>query len=186
MIHIQTSPTFFFFFLQLHLRHMEVPVPRAESELQLRATPQQHQIQAATVTYGTACSNTRSLTHWVRPRMEPAASQRQCQVLNPLSHNGNTYFTLIKKKNLYIFPSPKQQCLFFFCCCCCYCFFPKAKSPGFWLSMKNFGPGTSTCHRQSQINKQTNKIIIIFLMTNLFLPTTRNEGFFPHWHCCSF
>ena len=37
--------------------------------------PQQCQIQAASVTYTTAHSNTRSLTHRVRPGIEPASSQ---------------------------------------------------------------------------------------------------------------
>ena len=36
--------------------------------------PQQHQIQALSVTYTTAQGNARSLTHWVRTRIKPATS----------------------------------------------------------------------------------------------------------------
>ena len=56
---------FFFVFLWPHLCHMEVPRLGVKSELQLRPTPQPwpHQIQAASVTYTTVCSNTNSLTH---------------------------------------------------------------------------------------------------------------------------
>ena len=35
-------------------------------------------------------SNTGSLTHWARPRIEPTSSQRQCRVLNQWSHSGNS------------------------------------------------------------------------------------------------
>ena len=38
----------------------------------------------------TACSNVRSLTHRVRPGIEPASSGTRCQVLNPMSHKGNS------------------------------------------------------------------------------------------------
>ena len=48
-----------FVFLRLHLRHMEVPCGR---------------IRAASATYTTAQSNIRSLTHRVRPGMEPSPS----------------------------------------------------------------------------------------------------------------
>ena len=55
----------FFLFSGLHLWHIEVPRLGVEAEIQLLAyaQPQQHQIQAAFVTYATACSNTGSLTH---------------------------------------------------------------------------------------------------------------------------
>ena len=54
---------FFFFFvsLGLHPRHMEVPRLGVESELKLPA-------------YTTAHGNAGSLTHWVRPGIEPEAS----------------------------------------------------------------------------------------------------------------
>ena len=40
--------------------------------------------------YTAACGNTGSLTHWGRLGIEPTSSQRQCLVLNPLSHNRNS------------------------------------------------------------------------------------------------
>ena len=64
-----------------------------ELELQLRPMPQprQHWIQATFSAYSAACSNPESLTHWTRPGSKPASSWRQCQILNPLSHNGNSW-----------------------------------------------------------------------------------------------
>ena len=52
-----------------------------------------HAIQylSHTVNYIAACS---SLTHWVRPGIEPASSQILCRVLNPLSHNRNSWFCI--------------------------------------------------------------------------------------------
>ena len=88
------SPFFFFFFCFLwsQLRHMEVPGLGVESELQLRNIPQPQElrIQAPSMTYPAACGNARSLTHWTSPGIKPASSQTPCQVLNPLSHNGNS------------------------------------------------------------------------------------------------
>ena len=57
-----------------------------------RPTPQsqQHGIQAALVTYATACGIAGSLTHWARPGIEPVSSWRLCWVLSLLSHNGNS------------------------------------------------------------------------------------------------
>ena len=52
--------------------------------------PQQHQIQATSATYATACDNTGSLTHSVRPEIKPSSSLTPCWVLNPLSHEGNS------------------------------------------------------------------------------------------------
>lgn len=61
-----------------HVWHMEFPRLEAESELQQRPIlqPWQHQIQAASVTYATTCGNTGSITHLVRPWIEPASPQR--------------------------------------------------------------------------------------------------------------
>ena len=82
---------FFFFFLWLYLL-LEVPRLGVTSELQLQPSPQpqQHGIQAVSVTYSAVCGNAGSLTHRARPGIEPASSQGQHQVLNPLSHNGNS------------------------------------------------------------------------------------------------
>ena len=86
---------FFFFspppFLWPYLQHLEVPRPGVKLELQQRPTPQPSQfwIQGESATYVTDGSNAGSLTHQVRPGIEPASSCRQFQVLNLLSHNRN-------------------------------------------------------------------------------------------------
>ena len=55
---------FFSFFVRPHLWHMEIPWLGVKLELQLqpKAQLQQHHIQAASLTYDTACGNARSLT----------------------------------------------------------------------------------------------------------------------------
>ena len=87
---------FFLFFLLLLF--FLIPGPGFELELQLlpMPQPQQHQIWAASVTYTAISGNIRSLTHWVRPGIEPAPSWRQCQFPNLLSHNGKSNFVLLK------------------------------------------------------------------------------------------
>ena len=57
-----------------------------------RSTPQPQPlgIRAASVAYTASCSNTGSLTPCVRPGIEPALSWIPCQVLNLLSHKGNS------------------------------------------------------------------------------------------------
>ena len=52
--------------------------------------PQQCQIRATSVTYTMAQDNSRSLTHWAEPSIEPASLWTLCQALNPLSHSGNS------------------------------------------------------------------------------------------------
>ena len=49
---------------------------------QIRATPQpwQHRVQAAAVTYTTACGSTRSLTHFARPRIKPTSEDVETKV----------------------------------------------------------------------------------------------------------
>ena len=55
---------------------MEVPRLGVESELQLPAYPtaQQHGIWAVSANHTTGHGNSRSLTHWVRPGIEPTSS----------------------------------------------------------------------------------------------------------------
>ena len=67
---------FFFVFLGPHPRHIEVSRLGVQSELYPWPTPepQQHGIRAASATYTTAHGNTRSLTHWGRPGIEPRSS----------------------------------------------------------------------------------------------------------------
>ena len=76
----------FFFFLFTPMA-IEFPGPEIKLELQLQPMlqPQQHRLQDASA---------RSLTHWAKPGTKPTFSQRQHQVLNPPSHNGNSSNTL--------------------------------------------------------------------------------------------
>ena len=62
---------------------------------QPKPQPQQQQIQAIYMIYSTAHSNAGFLTHWVRPGMEFASSRIRSWVLNPLSHNGNSQYSII-------------------------------------------------------------------------------------------
>ena len=95
---------FFFLFLWLHLWHMEFSKPGIKSELQLAPTPQTwlHRIQSTCATCATACSNTRSLTHWTKPGIEPSSSQRQYEVLNLLSHYRNSLTVILISISLMI------------------------------------------------------------------------------------
>ena len=67
---------FFSLYGHIFLWHMEVPRLGVESELQLWPTPQpqQGQFRATSAAYITDHSNTRSLTHWAVPGIEPASS----------------------------------------------------------------------------------------------------------------
>ena len=56
------------------------------------------QLGGAAATYTTTFGNSGFLTLWARPGTEPACSQRQCQILNLLSHNRNS-------RNKYSFSS---------------------------------------------------------------------------------
>ena len=93
-----TPSVFFFFsffflsFLWPCLQHPEVP--RSNWSCSCRPTPQPQQgwIQAASTNYAAACGSTQFLTHGTRPGIEPTFSQTLCQVLNLLSHNGNSVF----------------------------------------------------------------------------------------------
>ena len=83
--------------LWLHLQHMEVTRLEVELEMQPTSQPQQCMIQAPSVTYTTACGNTRSLTHRERTGIEAASSRTLRQVPDPLSHNRNSKFPVFLK-----------------------------------------------------------------------------------------
>ena len=59
-----------------HLRHVEVPRLVSHQNYSCRPTPQSQQrgIPATSAVYTTAHGNARSLTHWVRPGIEPETS----------------------------------------------------------------------------------------------------------------
>ena len=66
----------FVLLLGLYLQHVNVPRLGVELELRLQPTlqPQQHKIQATSMTYTTAHDNAGSLSHWAKPGIEPASS----------------------------------------------------------------------------------------------------------------
>ena len=77
---------FFFFFKGPHLQHMEVSRLGVEFKLQPQPQPQQHRSEPHLRSMPQLCGHAGSLTHWVRPGIEPASSWTLCQVLNLLSH----------------------------------------------------------------------------------------------------
>ena len=50
----------------------------------------------------TACGNAGSLTYWVRPGIKPTSSWTLCQLLNLLSHNGNSDVHFYKENWSYV------------------------------------------------------------------------------------
>ena len=61
--------------------------------------PQQHQIWSASATRTTARCSTGSLAHWERPGFKTVSSRTLYRVLNPLSHNGNSWKWVLKNKS---------------------------------------------------------------------------------------
>ena len=101
--------TFFFFLFMATTMAYGSSWAGVISELHLRPIPQpkKDHIRATSATYTTACSNAGSLTHWARPGVEPASSQRQHQVLNLLSLSGNSFirnFIYLVIRDKLIFP----------------------------------------------------------------------------------
>ena len=89
----------FFVFLGPHPLHMEVPRLGVQSELQLPA-------------YTTAHSSARSLTHWVRPRIEPTSSWILVRSVN--------HWAVVGTPNTLFFVS---MCLFLFVLACSFILF---------------------------------------------------------------
>ena len=89
---------FFCLFFVLHLQHMEVPGLGVESELQLPAYATATAMQDSSYIYNLRHTlwQCQILTHWVRPEIKPISLCILCQVLNPLSHNGNSLFFFFK------------------------------------------------------------------------------------------
>ena len=89
--------SFFFPFIQPH-----TPMAYGSSQSQgsnqscsCRRTPQpqQSEIWATSVTHAAACGNTGSLTHWARPGIKPASSQRRCRVMTQWATIGTPCLT---------------------------------------------------------------------------------------------
>ena len=74
---ITTLFFFFYSFLGPNLRHMEIPRVMSWIGAAAASLHNSHSTagtRATSVTYTTACSNARYLTHWARPEIEPAFS----------------------------------------------------------------------------------------------------------------
>ena len=91
---------YFVFFLGLHLQHMEVPGLEIESELQLLA----YATTTATQDLSLICDlQHTSWQHWMLNSLSEARDRTHVlidtsQVLNPLSHNGNTSASSLETK----------------------------------------------------------------------------------------
>ena len=81
-----------FCFIGPHLWHMEVPRLGVESELQLLAYTTATATPDLSHLCNLHCSLQQhwSLTHWVKPGIEPESSWTLCWVLNLPSHSGNS------------------------------------------------------------------------------------------------
>ena len=93
MSHNRDSP-FFFLFMGTSITYGSSQTRNRSCSFWPRSQPQQHGIQAASVTYTAACGNAGPLTHGTWAGIEPTSSWKLCQVLNPLSHNGNSTYIL--------------------------------------------------------------------------------------------
>ena len=91
-----TSPVSLLFFLFFFLHFRMIPAAcsiwkfpgqgsNRSYSCQPTPQPQQQRIQAASVTYTTGHVNTRFLTHWARPEIEPASSWILISFLNAAS-----------------------------------------------------------------------------------------------------
>ena len=87
---------FLFCFLGPHLQHMEAPRQGSNQSCSRRPMPQpqQHRIQASSVTYTTAQGNAKSLTHWARPRIRPMSSWMLVKFISTAPHQElhNSFF----------------------------------------------------------------------------------------------
>ena len=114
-----------FLFFMTHLQHMEVPKLWVKLEMQLWPMPQ------PSLDPSLDPSHIRDLCHSLqqcqilnplintRPEIEPASSQRLCQVLNLMSHNANSrnYFKRFQK-TCYKCHNYLTRNSSSFCCCC--------------------------------------------------------------------
>ena len=89
----------FFFFLLFKV------APMAYGSSQTAPQPQQLRIQTESVSYTTAHGNAGSLTHWVRPGIEPATSWFLVRFTNPWATMGTpplTFLYIMCLLSLYI------------------------------------------------------------------------------------
>ena len=85
------NKTFFFLFIAAHVAYGS-----SQTRDWIGAAASAYAIATATPNLSHICDlchslqQHRSLTHWVRPGIEPTSSQRQCWVLNLPNHNRNS------------------------------------------------------------------------------------------------
>ena len=104
-------PTYFVLFI-----FMATPVAYRSSptrgQIRAAAASLSHnhsKIWATFATYAAACSNTRSLNYWARPRDQTHVIMYISRVLNPVSHNSNSYAISFKKYPLKKFSVVVQR-----------------------------------------------------------------------------
>ena len=82
--------SFFFFFSPFSVAPAAYGSSQVRSQIRAGAEP----YVTTTATWHLSCicnqCHTGSLTHWMRPGIEPTSSWRRCQVLNWLSHHRNS------------------------------------------------------------------------------------------------
>ena len=85
-------------------KHMEVPRLGSNLSCGCQPTPQPQpcQIWVSSLTYTTAHSNARSLTHWARPGIEPVTSWFLVRFV-PLYHDRNSRNPICKKDTMNFF-----------------------------------------------------------------------------------
>ena len=92
---------FFFFSFYLFLRAVPSAYGSSQARGQIRAPAASlHHSRGNTrsklsSTYAAPRGNTRSLTHWVRPRIKPSFSWTLCWVPDLLCHNGNSAYSFL-------------------------------------------------------------------------------------------
>ena len=166
----------FFSFLRPHLQLMEIPRLGVESELQLLAyTP-----ATAMPDLSHICKlHHSSRQHWIlNPLME--ARDQTCilmdtgQVLNLLSHNGNSNFLNVLSYNI-------------FCCCCCpFAFFRAAPTAYGGSQSRGLIGAVATSLHQSHRNAESEPCLQptpqLTAMPNP-QPTEQGQGSNPQPHC---
>ena len=109
-----------FLFSGLHLQHMEDPQLGAELELYV-PQPQQHQLQAMSLTYSTAHSSARSLTHWARPEIKHASSWIPVGFLTCWAVTGTPHFMFLMSRFSFFYlvyaltSYCSYKCFYYFC-----------------------------------------------------------------------
>ena len=76
---------------------------RAAAEVYSSATASPDPSHVFDLTYATARGNARSLTHWVRPEIEPTFSWILVRFLTPWATMGTPFYTLLTNSTVFIY-----------------------------------------------------------------------------------